>query len=207
MSGDLPNQPASAEEGVRSFTWQRLVNFVQKPGRQQYQSFAIRLQTRFPSVPVPVPLPYGGWYLAANSYIDRCVLCGGFESAELHFLHRCLGPGMTVLDIGAHHGLYSLLASKCVHPGGRIHSVEPSPRERHLLERNLRFNLCRNVSVHGKALGASRGRATLFLVEGVEDGCNSLRSPSGCSNTRPVEVDVVPLDEFIQENGISAVDF
>jgi FkbM family methyltransferase len=114
---------------------------------------------------------------------------------------------MTVLDIGAHHGLYSLAASQSVHARGHVYSFEPSPRERRLLERNLRCNLCRNVSVHGKALGASRGRATLFLVEGVLDGCNSLRPPSGCSETRPVEVEVSTLDEFMQENGISVVEF
>jgi FkbM family methyltransferase len=207
MSGDLPKQSASTDDEVPSFTWQRLVKFVRKPGREQYQSFAIRLQSRFPSVPIPVRLPYGGWYLAANSDIDRAVFCGGFESTELHFLHRCLRPGMTVLDIGAHHGLYSLVASKSVHPRGHVHSFEPSPRERRLLERNLRFNLRANISVHATSLGAIRGRATLFLVEGVLDGCNSLRPPSDCRNTRTVEVDVVSLDEFIRENRISDVDF
>jgi len=207
MSDDLPNQPASAEGGTPTFSWRRLLEFVRKPGREHYQSLAIRLQSRFPSLPVPVPLPYGGWYLAANSSIDRKVLCRGFESSELHFLHRCLRPGMTVLDIGAHHGLYSLAASKDVHPRGHVHSFEPSPRERRLLERNLRLNLRQNVSVHAMALGATRGRATLFLVEGIEDGCNSLQSPGGSRNTRTVEVDVVLLDEFVQENGITAVDF
>jgi len=207
MSGNLPNQTASAAGGVPSSSWRRLVKFVRKPGREHYQSLAVRLQSRFPSLPVPVPLPYGSWYLAANSDIDRAIVCGGFESAELHFLHRCLRPGMTVLDIGAHHGLYSLVASKSVHPRGHVHSFEPSPRERRLLERNLRFNRRANVSVHATALGATRGHATLFLVEGNLDGCNSLRSPSDCRNTRTVEVDVVPLDEFIQENGISDVDF
>lgn len=207
MSNELPNQPVSTEDKSRSFTWQRLLKFVRKPGREQYQSFAIRLQTKFPSVPIPVPLPYGDWYLAASSDIDRAVVCGGFESAELHFLQRCLRPGMTVLDIGAHHGLYSLVACKSVHPRGHVHSFEPSPRERRLLERNLRVNLCGNVSVHAKALGATRGRATLFLVEGILDGCNSLRSPGECRNTRAIEVDVVSLDEFTQENAISRVDF
>jgi FkbM family methyltransferase len=207
MSSELPNQPVSFEDSAPSFTWQRLVKFLRKPGREQYQSIAIRLQSRFPSVPIPVPLPYGGWYLAASSDIDRTVVCGGFESAEFHFLQRCLRPGMTVLDIGAHHGLYSLAASKSVHPRGHVHSFEPSPRERRLLERNLRINLCANVSVHVNALGVTRGRATLFLVEGILDGCNSLRSPGDCTNTRAIEVDVVSLDEFTQENAISIIDF
>lgn len=207
MSDDLSFQPASAGGGVPPSSWRRLVHFVRKPGREQYQSFAIRLQSRFTSLLVPVPLPYGGWYLAASSDIDRRVLCGGFESAEIQFLRRCLRPGMTVLDIGAHHGLYSLVASKSVRSRGHVHSFEPSPRERRLLELNLHFNLRQNVSVHANALGSDRGRASLFLVEGIGDGCNSLRSPSGCENTHTVEVDIVSLDDFIQENGISAVDF
>ncbi len=207
MSSELPNQPVSPEASVSPLIWQRLVKFLHKPGREQYQSFAIRLQSKFPSVPIPVPLPYGGWYLAASSDIDRTVVCGGFESVELHFLQRCLRPGMTVLDIGAHHGLYSLAASKFVHPRGHVYSFEPSPRERRLLERNLRINLCANVSVQANALGATRGRATLFLVEGILDGCNSLRFQDDCRNTRAIEVDVVSLDEFTQENAIAAVDF
>ncbi len=207
MSGNLPNQPASAEGGTPSALWRRLVRFARKPGREHYRSLAIRLQSRFPSLPVPVPLPYGGCYLAANSDIDRAVLCGGFESAEIHFLRRFLRPGMIIFDIGAHHGLYSLIASQAVHPRGHVYSFEPSPRECRLLERNLRLNLRENVSVHAKALGATRGHASLFLVEGIEDGCNSLRFSRAPVNTRAVEVDVVSLDEFMQEKGISSVDF
>ena len=37
---------------------------------------------------------------------------------------------MTVLDIGAHHGLYTLLASRRVGRTGKVVAFEPSPAER-----------------------------------------------------------------------------
>lgn len=36
-------------------------------------------------------------------------------------------PGMTVLDIGAHHGYFSLLAGMLVGPTGVVHAFEPNP--------------------------------------------------------------------------------
>ncbi|MED4912160.1 FkbM family methyltransferase [Brevibacillus centrosporus] len=43
-----------------------------------------------------------------------------------HFM-AAVKPGMTVLDIGAHCGYYSLLAGMRVYPGGCVHSFEPLP--------------------------------------------------------------------------------
>ena len=39
-----------------------------------------------------------------------------------------LKPGMTVLDVGANIGLYSILAAKRVGPGGSVWAFEPSWR-------------------------------------------------------------------------------
>jgi FkbM family methyltransferase len=166
-----------------------------------------RLQSRFRLLPIPIRLPGAAWYLAGDSEVDRRILCGDFEAAVALFFQHYLQPGMTVLDIGAHHGFYSLIASRAVRPGGVVHSFEPSARERAQLQRNLRLNRCTNVSIHSNALGAHSGRATLFLVQGNQDGCNSLRQPDGVPSTVPVEVDVMPLDPFLKQHGLEKVDF
>ncbi len=63
---------------------------------------------------MPVRLSYGAWWLAGPGSLDERLLNGDFESAELKFVERYLRPEMVVFDIGAHHGLYSVLAAKCV---------------------------------------------------------------------------------------------
>jgi len=152
-------------------------------------------------------LPYGGWWLAGIGAVDQGVLLDRFESSELRFVKRFLKSGMTMLDIGAHHGLYTILASRAVGAEGRVHAFEPSPRERAQLKRNLRLNRSRNVQIHSVALGRESAKETLYLVDGTEDGCNSLRAPSVKQPTIPVEVQVQPLDDFLRQSGVQGIDF
>ncbi len=186
---------------------QRLRRFASRPISQKIQSVALRVRRIFPNAPVPFRLPFGAWFLAGNSQVDEALRNGGFESAELLFVQRYLEPGMIVLDIGAHHGVYTLLASKQVGPAGRVVSFEPSPRERGQLRRNVRLNLCSNVRIERYALGSARSQVDLYLVGGGEDGCNSLRPPAVQSETRTVPVEVFTLDEIASKLGLTKVDF
>jgi FkbM family methyltransferase len=134
-------------------------------------------------------------------------LRGRFENAERRFVERFLEPGMTVLDIGAHHGYYTLLASKKVGPAGRVIAFEPSPRERERLARHLRWNSCNNVTVEEMALSDSNGREELFLVEGKETGCNSLRPPRDCPTKKKLSVQVMRLEEYLNSKTAGPADF
>jgi FkbM family methyltransferase len=185
----------------------RVRRFAGRPASEKYVALVLRLRRFFPRMLVPIRLPFGGWFLAGPSYVDEALFWGGFECAETLFVDRYLKPGMTVLDIGAHHGLYTLLASKRVGPTGKVISFEPSPRERRQLSRNLRLNFCSNVHVEPYALGRERSQTELFVVSGGEDGCNSLRPPVVDAETKPVRVDVVSLDEVVARIGLTRVDF
>jgi FkbM family methyltransferase len=114
---------------------------------------------------------------------------------------------MTVVDAGAHHGLYTLLASKRVGRRGRVIAFEPSPRERKRLRRHLRVNRRTNVDVQSCALGDERREADLFLVEGREDWCNSLRAPQIDARTVTVRVEVERIDDVLERLGVTRVDF
>lgn len=185
----------------------RISGFLRRPRREQYISLAYRARRMFPEMPIPLWLPYGAWWLAKKSALDDDLIHEGFEDAELAFVKKLLRPGMTVLDAGAHHGLYTLLASKCVGRRGHVIAVEPSPRERKRLRRHLRMNFCRNVSVQECALGDARGGAELFLVDGPEDWCNSLRAPQTNARTRKVRVRVERIDDVLEQLGSPRVDF
>src|SRR5262249_5859979 len=111
------------------------------------------------------------------------------------------------LDIGAHQGLYSLLASRRVGPAGRVFFFEPSPRERRALRLNLTINFAGHGSVQALALGSQEGTADPFVVQGSQTGCNSLRPPEVRSSTKPIPVRVTTLDQWILQKRLSSVDF
>jgi len=114
---------------------------------------------------------------------------------------------MTVLDVGAHHGLYTLLAAKQVGWRGKVIAYEPSPRERRRLLRHLRINACWNVAVEACGLGAEPGEKDLFVVEGWQDWCNSLRPPAVNEPTQRIRVDVERLDDVLWRLKLGVVDF
>ena len=185
----------------------RARRFLAKSGRMRYVALANRLRPVAPALPVPLRLPFRAWWLAQHSALDRELIYDGFETAEAAFVAKFLRPRMTVLDVGAHHGLYTLLASKCVGRSGRVIAFEPSPRERRRLAQHLRINRCRNVVVQPCALGDRAGSADLFLVEGIHDWCNSLRLPNVEERTSRVTVEVRRLDDVLERIGWPRVDF
>jgi FkbM family methyltransferase len=185
----------------------RIWGFLRRPRRAQYISLAYRVRRVFPEMPIPLRLPFGAWWLAQKSALDDDLIHEEFENEEMAFARRLLRPGMTVVDAGAHHGLYTLLASKQVGRAGRVIAFEPSPRERKRLRRHLRLNRCKNVDVQSCALGDERREASLFLVEGREDWCNSLRMPQIDAGTVTVRVEVERVDDALERLGVTRVDF
>lgn len=57
------------------------------------------------------------------------------------------------------------------------------------------------------ALGETDAVAELFLVQGGETGCNSLRKPNVMDTTTVVRVRATWLDKIWEQQGISRVDF
>jgi FkbM family methyltransferase len=185
----------------------RIWRFLRKPLGEQSRSLYSRWKCLFPNIPVPVRLPLGAWFLVRSDYMGGALTYGGFELAERAFVSRFLRPGMTVLDIGAHHGLYTLLASKAVGPSGQVIAFEPSPRERKALSLNARLNRCKNVLIQELALGNEEGETGLHVVDHLETGCNSLRRPALPGSTSLVSVRVMSLDQWLAAHDLHSVDF
>jgi FkbM family methyltransferase len=199
--------PWSKAPAGRPSVPQRIGRFLASPAKGKYITMALRARRVFPKMAIPLRLPFGAWWLAEKGALDHELMYNGFEEAEVQFVHRLLRPGMTVLDIGAHHGLYTLLTAKRVGRNGRVIAFEPSPRECRRLAKHVRVNRCRNVEVHACAVGDRSGGAELFMVDGFRDWGNSLRPPAVPEPTRMVRVPVRKLDDVLAERGIEHVDF
>jgi FkbM family methyltransferase len=199
----MSTTPRIDERGILPRVWR----FMQKPLREKLRSFYARWTRLFPGVPLPVRLPFGAWFLARSDHMSAAVVYGGFELAESAFAGRFLRPGMTVLDIGAHHGFYTLFFSKLVGPTGKVIAFEPSPRERRALRLNVGLNRCKNVVIQGLALGNKEGESNLYVVNRHETGCNSLQPPAVREATSTVPVHVISLDQWLAAHHLGSVDF
>jgi FkbM family methyltransferase len=185
----------------------RTLRFLRKPFHEKSRSLYAQWRRIFPDVPFPVRLSFGAWWIARNDGLGASLTYGGLEAAERSFVARFLQPGMTVLDIGAHHGLYTLLASKRVGSTGRVFAFEPSPRERKALLLHLLINRCKNVLIQDLALGRNTSESNLHVAESKYSGFNSLKPPGVSAKTSPIRVRVVRLDDWLSQFGIDRLDF
>jgi FkbM family methyltransferase len=119
---------------------------------------------------------------------------------------------MTVVDVGANHGMMSLEAAHLVGPTGLIHAFEPAPLTRALLLRNLAANSLTTVRVFSDALGAAPGTA-LLRVHHEMSGLNTLAVHDVTWNRRVlpadeiVEVPVTTLDTHAERHGLDQINF
>ena len=106
-------------------------------------------------------------------YLDTCdpgisrtlLLFGKRELEHKLMLEKVLKPGMTVLDIGANIGYYTMMESRLVGLEGKIIAIEPSPDNIALLKRNVELNHCKNVMVFEGAISDRKGERDFFMAK------------------------------------------
>jgi FkbM family methyltransferase len=131
------------------------------------------------------------------------------EEIERRFVEKYLEDGMVALDIGAHHGFYTLIASKRVGAKGQVIAFEPSPREYRRLTQHIKLNRRHNVMAVPVAVSDGEGELTLFIVEKGDTGRNSIiyRPIVEAESVRSVTVRTTSLNKYLEENGVKNVDF
>jgi FkbM family methyltransferase len=87
----------------------------------------------------------------------RAILAGRYEPHVAAVFRRCLRPGMTVIDVGANVGYFSMLAASLVGAAGSVTAVEPNPDNVRLLEASRRLNRFDQVRVACVAAGREMG--------------------------------------------------
>lgn len=119
---------------------------------------------------------------------------GDAYECETAQLHRWVGSGDVVVDVGAHYGSYALPLSRLVGDMGRVVAVEPALHARSVLTRNIRINSLRNVQVLPVAAGDEEACGTLHL-HGDRSRASLHRTLEG--KTGAEQVKVVRLDHVI----------
>jgi len=150
--------------------------------------------------------------LMSNRIIHNALAAGGFYETELsYFLLRVLKPGDTFVDIGAHIGFFSLLASKLVSNEGKIISIEPDDVNVARLEKQKEMNESRNIEIFKTLLCGEKGAKT-FYVNVDNDGGHCLwdvglhpfnKKSAAHPETKTVEAET--LDSILDQTGAGNV--
>ncbi len=133
--------------------------------------------------PFNVPLRWRKWFRE------------GYEQPTFDFVRRYCKPGATLIDIGAHFGIFTISALRRVGPSGKVMSFEPCAATRSVLLKTLELNGFGGVpEIRDEAVSNVTGQSSFFSSTIPGDAANSLignaQHPTKC------EVRTVRLDDL-----------
>jgi FkbM family methyltransferase len=88
---------------------------------------------------------------------------GWLEAAERALIVREVGTDMVAVDVGANLGFHTLTLGRCVGRTGRVHALEPDPRNFRLLARAVAAADLPQVRLHALAAADREGELPLYL--------------------------------------------
>ena len=118
--------------------------------------------------------------------------------------------GDTVVDVGAHIGLYTLIAAKKVGPSGKVIAIEPDPENFKILKKNILLNLLMNVEALQCAVYSTKEKVKLFLpeIEGGRTIFNTVMQDRARTSTENfIEVEANTLDNILESINITEVNW
>lgn len=80
----------------------------------------------------------------------------------------CPKEGEIVVDVGAHFGRYTIIASKRVGDSGKVISIEPDPGNFELLNKNIKLNSLTNVTTLNYAAYSEEAKIKMHLRQNID---------------------------------------
>lgn len=129
-----------------------------------------------------------------------------YDRHEIEFARANLGYGDVFVDVGAHIGFYSLMASRQVGVGGRVVAIEADPHSYRRLVRNVERNGFRNVDTLRAGASDRHENVPLFVnMSGNRGGSTFLPDGSAVPGAG-IEVSCRPLLSILTGVGVARVD-
>lgn len=184
--------------------------------RKIIEKIGVRLLRILLSVKVKLGMQYSQFVLrSGEKFVIRNVdslgfdLINGekFENATRDLLRQTIQEGMTVLDVGANIGYYSVQMASLVGNTGKVYAFEPNPAMIEELNRNIKLNQLTNVEVVPVALANAKGRMPFYNPKTGWEGHGSLKQNSTFNAQNVIEIVASRLDDVMMEKSIHKVDF
>jgi FkbM family methyltransferase len=125
-----------------------------------------------------------------------------YESEERAVLIPLIRQADTVVDVGAHVGVYSLLASR---RAAKVLSIEADPSTFQYLERNLALNVAHNVTAVLAGVSDHRESLRLFRDKNLQDRSGHSFVP-GWGREESIPVECLPLSEILMNHAFNGCD-
>lgn len=163
-------------------------------------TLAHNLLNRLPQSESKVFACYGaleGYRMSVDWSRYRSFVYGTWEPNVIRAVTETVKPGMTIIDIGAHIGYYSLLFAKCVGPSGRVFAFEPLPDNFALLQKNVGLNNLLNVYALNQAVFSRTQEITIAAPDDQPNpGSGSMHNEAGHKHYR---VEAISMDDFCEK--------
>lgn len=137
----------------------------------------------------------GGIGMATLGYPAKSYMASVFK--------QVVKPGMTVVDIGAYVGYYTIIASKIVGNSGKVFSFEPDPSNYSILLRNIEANRCHNVVSIQKAVSDRSGHL-IFFLNPIDSTCHTLYPLEG-RGVKKISVECCKLDDLLADERVEII--
>ncbi|MBX4191400.1 MAG: FkbM family methyltransferase [Candidatus Doudnabacteria bacterium] len=152
---------------------------------------------------VPEKVKLGDYHLYLNqkdSMVSGGIALGVYERPEIKLFLQLLRPEMTVVDVGANIGYYTLLAAQKVKS---VIAFEPDPINFQFLTKNIQQNNCTNVISHKLAI-SNEEKETAFYEN--PDNFGDRRIYQFKESQQKNIVTSVIFDNFMEKSGITNID-
>lgn len=143
-------------------------------------------------------------FVYSKGLLGECLTYGMWERGTTQLLLRTLKRGETFVDIGAHVGYYTTLASKLVGDEGKIIAFEPDPNNYKLLCKNIEINHLNNIICERQAITDCVGISKLWLSP-FDSGSHSLSRAR--TRVRHIYVRITSLDHYFNSRQLSLPDY
>lgn len=134
-----------------------------------------------------------------RDFIQSWVYFFGITEPNLaRWLERALRPGDTFIDVGAHVGYHTLLASQLVGNTGRVVAIEASPSTFFALQKNLALNQIQNVRAINIAASDHKGSVNIYRGPDHDLGSSTIYAEvQKKGSSLEAEVPMAPLVEIL----------
>lgn len=141
--------------------------------------------------------PLQGFRMRVDWRNHRSFAYGSWEPEVVEAISRSVSPGMTVLDLGAQSGFFSLLLARLVGPSGSVVAFEPLPANFRVLAENIQLNRLNNVTARPEAVTDYSGTLEFSVPD---SSSNLIAGPLSPGEDRPtILVPAISLDAFARE--------
>jgi len=146
------------------------------------------------------------WVRLFNSPVTIDIALGVYEYWLSKTFQDYVKEGMTIIDIGAHHGYYALLSAKRMQDRGKIYAFEPDPVNCRYFLKNLNANNMQSIQLCPIALSDQEAETAFFAADGL--GSLQFNPIVRAFNVEPekISVQTQTLDQFVKKEKIDRID-